>query len=108
MLVYASPDAGKRCLVYFLDLYLAKLPPVAFERDIFYLKPKLNVPESSTESWYACQPVGKHKLNSMVATMCAEAGISERKTNHSLRVTGATSMYSGGVTEREIQQRTVH
>ena len=40
--------------------------------------------------------------------VCEEAGLSERKTNHSLRVTGATSLYSGGVPEREIQQRTGH
>ena len=81
------------------DLYLQKLPALALPA---------RVPDSSAEPWYACQPVGKHKLNAMVATMCAEAGISERKTNHSLRVSGATSLYSGGVPEREIQQRTGH
>ena len=40
--------------------------------------------------------------------MCEEAGLSEHKTNHSLHVTGATSLYKGGVPEREIQQRTGH
>ena len=40
--------------------------------------------------------------------MCAEAGISECKMNHSLRVSGATSLYSGGVPEQKIQQRTDH
>ena len=101
--IYASPAAGERCLVHLLDLYLQKLPALAFERDVFYWQPKARVPDSSTEPWYGCQPVEKHKLNTMVATMCAEAGISERKTNHSLRVSGATSLYSGGVPEREIQ-----
>ncbi len=52
--------------------------------------------------------MGKHKLGGMVGGMCEEAGIGERKTNHSLRVTGATSLYNGGVPEREIQQRTGH
>ena len=106
--VYASTAAGERCLVYLLDLYLQKLPALAFERDVFYWQPKARVLDSSAEPWYACQPVGKHKLNAMVATVCAEAGISEHKTNHSLRVSGATSLYSGGVPEREIQQRTGH
>ena len=40
--------------------------------------------------------------------MCEEAGLSKHKTNHSLRVTGATSLYKGGVSEQEIQQRTGH
>ena len=62
----------------------------------------------SKEPWYHCQPVGKHKLSGMVAQMCEEAGLSERKTNHSLCVTGATSLYNGGVPEWEIQQRTGH
>ena len=65
---------------------------------MLYWKPK---PEIPTDPWYQCQPVGKHKLNGMVARMCEEAGLSKRKTNHSLCVTGATSLYSGGVPERE-------
>ena len=40
--------------------------------------------------------------------MCEEAGLSEHKANHSLDVTGATSLYNGGVPERVIQQRTGH
>ena len=28
--VYASPAAGERCLVYLLDLYLQKLPPIKY------------------------------------------------------------------------------
>ena len=106
--VYASPAAGERCVVYLLDLYLSKLPPIAFERDVLYWQPKPVVPDDPTVPWYTCQPVGKHKLSAMVSTMCEEAGIKERKTNHSLRVTGATTLYTGGVPEREIQERTGH
>ena len=106
--IYACPAAGERCLVYLLDLYLSKLPSIAFEKDVLYWKPKNDIPKSSKEPWYHCQPVGKHKLSGMVAWMCEEAGLSERKTNHSLCVTGATSLYKGGVPEREIQQRTGH
>ena len=106
--IYAGPAAGERCLVYLLDLHLSKLPSIAFEKDVLYWKPKNDIPKSSKEPWYHCQPVGKHKLSGMVAQMCEEAGLNERKTNHSLRVTGATSLYNGGVPEREIQQRTGH
>ena len=103
--IYACPAAGERCLVY---LCLSKLPSIAFEKDVLYWKPKSDIPKSSKELWYHCQPVGKYKLSGMVARMCEEAGLSEHKTNHSLRVTGATSLYNAGVPEREIQQRTGH
>ncbi len=106
--IYASASVGDRCLVRLLDLYLSKLPSIAFERDILYWQPKLSVPAKPTEPWYNCQPVGKHKLGEMLASMCEEAGIADRKTNHSLRVTGATSLYHGGVPERDIQERTGH
>ena len=39
--------------------------------------------------------------------MCEEVGI-ERKSNHSLKVTGATRLYRSGVAERTIQARTGH
>jgi len=44
----------------------------------------------------------------MVAQMCEGAHLHERKTNHSLRVSGTASLYKGGVPEREIQQRSGH
>ena len=34
---YANPENEPRCLVFLLDLYLAKLPRYAFEKDVFYL-----------------------------------------------------------------------
>ena len=36
VLIYARPGAGERCLVYLLDLYLSKLPSIAFEKDVLY------------------------------------------------------------------------
>ena len=79
----ALSAAGERCLVY---LHLHNMTSVAFEKDVFYWQPEQSVTEGAIEPWYACQPGGKHKLSSMVITMCNEAGISERKSNHFLRV----------------------
>ena len=39
--IYVCPAAGERCLVHLLDLYLSKLPSIAFEKDVFYRKPKM-------------------------------------------------------------------
>ena len=44
----------------------------------------------------------------MVKTMFAEAGLSGNKSNHSLRVAGACSLFAAGVPERVIQGRTGH
>ncbi len=49
----------------------------------------------------------KHTQYKMVAIMCSKAGI-EKKTNHSLRATGATRMFEAGVPEKLIRQRTGH
>ena len=40
--IHESKDAGERCLVYLLDLYLAKIPQYAKDKDIFYCKPLQN------------------------------------------------------------------
>ena len=77
--VYASPADGERCLVSLLDFYPKRLPPIAFEKDILYWQPKNQVPDDPGASWYNYQPVGKHKLNGMVAAMFEEAGGQERK-----------------------------
>ena len=39
---------------------------------------------------------------------CLDAGIKGQKTNHSLRVSGTTSLFAAGVPERVIQSRTGH
>ena len=39
VLISKNADAGDRCLVSMLDLYLSKLPPAAKAKDIFYCKP---------------------------------------------------------------------
>ena len=40
--------------------------------------------------------------------MCQEAGVDGKKTNHSLRATGATQLYESGVPKKLIQERTGH
>ena len=37
--MFASAEAGERCLVQILDLYYSKLPPEAFENDVFLSGP---------------------------------------------------------------------
>ena len=95
-----------RCLVRILEKYFQKLPLFAFEKDIFYCRPKKDTPGGDLP-WYDCIPVGKNTLASMVAKMCKEAGIPER-SNHSLRATGATALFQAEIPERIIQKTTGH
>ena len=41
MPICACPAAGERWLVYLFDLYLSKLPSIAFEKDVLYWKLKM-------------------------------------------------------------------
>lgn len=50
----------------------------------------------------------KNTLHSLLSTMCMEAGIEEKKTNHSLRATGATAMFAAQVPEKIIKDVTGH
>ena len=43
--VYSVLDKVPQCLVFLLDLYLAKLPKYASEKEVFYCRPKTYVPK---------------------------------------------------------------
>ena len=104
--VFSCPDARPRCLVYLLDKYFEKLPAKADRLDVFYLRPRVTFTPDSV--WYDCVPVGIHKLKKFMDSMCSEAGIQEKKTNHSLRATGATALFNAGVPEKVIREVTGH
>ena len=106
--IVANTSVGDRCPVSILDKYISKLPDGAIEKDFFYCRPLPSVPKEANEAWYVAVPVGKNVLAKMVPEMCQEAGITGKKTNHSLRVSGATTLFDAGVPERIIQQRTGH
>ena len=103
----ALPDERPKCLVFLMDLYLSKLPKYGFEQDILYLRPKRTTPHDPDATWYENVPVGKNSLSTMVKDMCGEANI-VGKTNHSLRATGATTLFQKNVPERIVQKVTGH
>ena len=76
---YANPEIGIRCHVYLLDLYISKLPPQAFEKDIFYCRPLPCAPVDGQMPWYSSVPIGRNQLSQMVSGMCEEAGIVGKK-----------------------------
>ena len=106
--VFACPEAGERCPVHILDLYLSKLPQAAIENDVFFVKALENTTVDDTKPWYSRTPVGRNTLDTKLGKMCSLAGIEGRVTNHSMRATSVTQMYATGVPEKVIQERTGH
>ena len=109
----AVPEDIPKCLVFLLDLYLAKLAQFAFMKDILYLRPELVTPLSDEEPWYDNVPAEKNILGNMVKQMFVDAGIDRGReedivTNHILRSTGTTTMFQANVPEKIIQKTTGH
>ena len=69
--VYSCPEAGQRCPVYLLDLYISKLPEEAKEKDLVYVRPLEKLLHDASKPWYSAVPVGNHTLQQMVKR-CAQ------------------------------------
>ena len=106
VMIIANPDVGERCPVSILDKYISKLP-LALDK-AFYCKRLTIIPKDESQPWFTAVPVGRNLLSKMVREMCVEAGITGKKTNHRLRVAGATTLFDAEVPEHIIQQRTGH
>lgn len=104
VLHHANNENPSRCFVRLFKMYLS-LCPVEAPANAFYLTP-LKKPKE--DCWYSISPVGKNKLAKAVSTMCKTCGIQGFKTNHSLRATAATRLYSSGVDEQLVMERTGH
>ena len=89
-----------RDVVYLLDYYFGKFPKPPLSMDFMYLQPKPQVPSDLKEPWFYPNPMEKNTLHSLLNTMCVEAGIGEKKSNHSLRATGAPAMFAAQVPEK--------
>ena len=107
---FAKKDSPSRCHYSLLQQYFSKLPPEALQKDVFYCKPinfKSTVP--SNRPWYTAIPIGHNTLQAKLKSLLSAAGLdTARKSNHSLRATGISRMYSSGVPEKVIMERSGH
>ena len=101
---YANIDNPSRCFVTLFKRYTTLCPPTT-SKNAFYLQPLRN---PTPLCWYSQEPLGHNKLAGTVSRLCKSAGIKGFKTNHSLRVTNATRLYSSGTDEQLIMERTGH
>ena len=107
MPLFSNPDAAERCPVYLIDFYFSKFPKPPETLDLFYLRPVARIPTDSTVPWFQATAIGKNTLSTFVEKMCFSAGL-EKKTNHSLRASGATALFAAGVPEKLIKGVTGH
>lgn len=93
---------GERCHVHILDKYLSKLPEKAAKTDTFYWQ-SMPIPDKKDKSWSCNTPCDKNRLSKVVSEMFMEAGVAQKKTNHSLRASGVSTLFEAKVDEKIIQ-----
>jgi hypothetical protein len=101
---HSNEENPNRCFVRLFKLYNS-LCPAERPDNAFYLSP-LTKPKE--RCWFSRTPLGHNRLKNIVKRMCEKAGIPGYKTNHSLRATTATRLYSEGVDEQLVMERTGH
>lgn len=92
--------------VRLFEKYVGLLPSDA-KTSAFY-KYSLKSTWLSPVQWFADKPVGVNALKKIVKKLTSQAGLVGNFTNHSLRSTAATRMYSQGIDEQVIKEVTGH
>ena len=82
--------------------------PSAKEKDNFYCQPVVLSNPSSAVPWYSSISCGNNYFAKMVPDMFKNAGVEEKKTNHSLRAAGVSQRFEAGVDEKVIQSPSGH
>ncbi|XP_077987470.1 uncharacterized protein KIAA1958-like [Glandiceps talaboti] len=95
-----------RCPVYAYKRYKFHRPSTHLASDsAFYLA--INY-KPDTIIWYKRQPMGVNKLDSLLSTMCKQAGIEGRKTNHSVRRSMIRRLHDSGIPPTKLMQLSGH
>lgn len=74
-------------------VYQLTIPQEAKDKGLFYVRP-LEITDNSPDLWYSATPVGINTLEQKFTKICQAAGITGHKTNHSLKATAASEMFS--------------
>ncbi len=99
MIHHENLENPGRCFVRLFKKYQSLCPSDAPD-DAFYLIP-LQKPKENCKN----VPIRRNKLSKAISNMCKDCGIQGYKTNHSLRATAASCLYSSG---QLVMERTGH
>ena len=103
VMIYPSENRAC-CPVRIFLRYVSKLPTMR-KTTALYLRPKKFY---TPDSWYLDSPVGVNTLANVVRDLCQKAGFEGLYTNHSLRATSVTRMYTQGIPEKVISEVSGH
>ncbi len=95
-----------RDLVRLYEKYCSLLP--ADPKSSALYKYPLCPSKRSPKVWFTDKPLGVNKVREIVKNLMKSVGIQGRFTNHSLRVSAASRMFSRGIDEQVIKERTGH
>ena len=94
-----------RCVVKLLDRYLSLLPP---DSPSFYMRALNEFPIDPSKSAFTKQRVGVNTLKNILPMLSQKSGIDVHYTNHSLRATAITRMFTSGIPEKVIAETSGH
>ena len=101
---FVFPD-NPRCPVKAYKLYRDKRPEgMQGSETPFYL----GVGKNEYGKWFVSQAMGKNTIAKIVKSMCEDAEIPGKKTNHSLRRTAITTLLHSGFEPTVVQQLSAH
>ena len=100
--LYATGEA--RCPVKCFEKYISHLHPV---QDALWQRPLQKI-ESGQRIWYCNAPVGEKSLGAMLSKMSSKYNLSQRYTNHSIRVTSMQILDDNLIDGRHIQRVSGH
>ena len=103
---YENLDEPERCIVKIYQKYLSVRPKGEKCSNAMYLRPLAKT--TSDGIWFSMQPMGRHKLSTVVAELLAKIGITGKISNHSLRASAASRLYQNKVDEQLIMETTGH
>ena len=100
-------DNKARCPIQLFKKFLANRPKEAMEKNSpFFLS--VNHLRKDGSAWYKKSAMGESYLGKILKTMCQKAGVTGKKTNHSIRKTMCTNLIQAGVSPLLVQQLSGH
>ena len=101
---FSKLKLGDKCHVQLVKKNISKLPPLAFQKDVFYWRPKRLATVSLPDGvWYDSVPIGYNTLKVKMKELFELVGLkTEAVSNHSLQATGILRLYAAGVPDKLI------
>lgn len=107
--MFENVTRSDRCPVRAYEIYSSKRPSnFCSNDDPFYLSVNTRYTNDSCGLWFKRSPMGHDKISQFMPRMAKAAGLTGRKTNHSVRRTMCTQLFQAGVAPNMIAQLSGH